>query len=292
MKYLFAALPLALFCFTPAQACELSASTSGGGLQKIYDPFAPQNTVADLRVVVMNSGEEACTGRFFVAPTDGQTELSAGGGQRLSYRIEGGAGGALPGEYGPFSANVPAGGSQTLTIQFTILPQQVVPVGFYTSPLTLRGEDQAQEVIPVGGSAPILTMAVPARSEMSISGAPSPSLSSVGMAPATINFPDAKMGQTGEVFVNVWANSSVQVRLLSENGGVLKHLQDSSLPPITYSARFNGVPIGLATSYTVQQTPPMNTVGASYPLEITLGDTSRNFAGRYRDRITVQVQSN
>lgn len=292
MKYLLIALPLALFaCPAVAQACDLSASASGSGLQTVYDPFAPQNTVVDLRVSVTNSSDETCTGRFYVAPIDGQLNLSAGG-QRLTYRIEGANSGALPNEYGPFTVSVPAGGSEKFSVQFTVQAQQVVPVGFYTSRLTLRGETPSNEPVPVGGSIPIITMAVPARSEVSISGAPSPSLTSIGMAPATINFPNAQAGQTGRVFVNVWANSSVQVRLTSENSGVMRNLQTPSLTPISYSATFDGVALPLASVQTLNRTPPMSVVGSSYELAITLGDTSQNFAGRYRDRITVDVDAN
>ncbi|MBL9068856.1 MAG: hypothetical protein JNM03_02560 [Sphingopyxis sp.] len=292
MKYLPMTLAWALLTFsTGAQACELSASTSGGGLQAVYDPFAPQNTVVDLRVSVTNSGDEACLGRFYIAPLDGQLNMTAGG-QYLAYRIEGANSGALPNEFGPFNVNVPAGGSEKFSIRFTVQAQQIVPVGLYTGRLTLRGETAANEPVPVGGAIPIVTMAVPARSEISISGAPSPSLTSIGMAPATINFPNAQTGQTGRVFINVWANSSVQVRLTSENGGIMRNLQSPSLTPLSYSATFDGNALSLANVQTLNRTPPMSILGASYELAITLGDTTHNFAGRYRDRITVDVDAN
>lgn len=292
MNYLPMTFALALLALpATAGACELTASTSGGGLQTLYDPFAPRNSVVDLRVSVSNSGGETCVGRFYVAPLDGQPQLSANG-HRLVYRIEGANNGTLPGEYGPFTISVPAGGTERLSIQFTVPSQQVVPVGFYTGRLALRGETAANKPVPVGGSNPVITMAVPARSEVSISGAPSPSLTSLGMSPATINFPDAQAGQTGRVFVNLWANSSVQVRLTSENGGVMRNLQSPSTTPISYSATFDGAALPLAGPQTLNRTPPMSVVGSSYELAITLGDTSRSFAGRYRDRITVDVDAN
>lgn len=293
MKHLISSLVLALAGVSPAfaQSCNLTASTSGSGLQKLYDPFSAANTVADLRVTISNGSDQACVARLFVAPVNGLLALSDNG-QLLTYRVEGPSNGSRPGEHGPFSISVPAGGSETLSISFTVLGQQVVPRGFYTSSLVVRGEDGANQPILIGGVNPVLTMAVPNRSEIGISGAASPPLSSVGMAPATINFPDAQMGQTGRVYVNVWANSSVVVRLSSENNGVLKHIEQPTLPPIDYRASFDGASINLGTAYSVGRTPPMTITGASYPLEITLGDTSRNFAGRYRDRITVDVTSN
>ncbi len=293
MKYFLTGLIIALAASSPAaaQSCDLTASTSGNSLQKLYDPFAAQDTVVGLRVTVFNSGDQNCQARFYISPSDGQLRLSASG-ETMAYQIEGTTGGSLPGEYGPFSVTVAGGGRETVSIQFRVPGQQVVPVGFYTSNLALRGEGPENDPISIGGSNPILTMAVPARSETSISGAPSPSLSSLGMAPATINFPDAQMGQTGMVYVNVWANSSVLVRLTSQHGGVLKHLQNRNLPPIAYSATFDGNVIGLASAYSVQRNPPMSVAGASYPLLITLGDTTGRYAGRYQDRITVDVQSN
>lgn len=293
MTYRFMALMLAFGCASPvlAQDCDLTAGASGSGLQNIYDPFAPQNTVVDLRINVSNAGSDTCQARFFVAPTGGQPQLSAAG-STMTYRVEGMNSGSSPGEYGPFAVQVPPGGSQNLSIQFTVQAQQVVPVGFYTGMLTLRGEDPSNHSIPIGGTVPTITMAVPARSEISISGAPSPNLSSVGMAPATINFPDAQTGQIGRVYVNVWANANVLVSLTSENGGALKNLAAPSLPPIAYTATFDGASLPLTSVQTLTRTPPLSVQGASYELAITLGDVSRAYAGRYRDRITVDVNAN
>jgi hypothetical protein len=295
MRYLLAGCAAALACAGPALAvdCDLTAQTSSSGSQALYDPFAPQDTIVDLQILALNAGDANCTARFYVAPLSGQLRLEAPS-ANLDYRIDGQrSGGARTGaEYGPFLATVPPGGSQALTIRFSVPAQQIVPLGYYTANLVLRGEDSGSAPILLSGANPRLTLAVPSRVEMSISGTSAASLSTQSMAPASIHFADASAGQTGRVYVNVWANSGVLVSLTSENGGVMRNVQTRSLPPIAYSATFDGAALPLVGTQTLSRTPPMSVQGASYELAITLGDTSRNFAGRYRDRITVDVNAN
>ena len=273
--------------------CDLSASVSAASLQTTYDPFAPQTTVLTLQITGQNTGNQQCNAQFFVAPEDG-TLLVHGSAGMLTYQIDGanGGGNQRPNERGPFQLHVPAGGSQSVSVQFRIPAQQIVPRGDYSTRLLVRGRSQANEPVTIAGDSPLLTISVPSRVEMSISGTSAPPFSAHAMAPASINFPNAQTGQTGHVFVNVWANGAVSVELSSENHGLLRHLQDGSRTPISYSATFDGGSFPLTSVYRVQRTPPMNLQGASYELAVTLGDTTHSFAGAYKDTITVDVSGN
>lgn len=283
----------ALPALAQAQECVLTAQTSSSGSQVLYDPFAPRDSLVDLEITAFNEGDRGCPARFYIAPLNGALKLE-GPTALLDYRVDGRRSGAAAAgaEFGPYTIDVPPGGSKSMTVRFSIPAQQVVPVGYYTTTLVVRGVTEADGAILMSGANPRLTAAVPSRVEMSISGAAAPPLSSQSMAPASIHFGNATGGQTGRVYVNVWANSNVLVSLTSENGGLLKNVQSPSLPPIRYSATFDGAALPLIGTQTLLRTPPLSVQGASYELAITLGDTTRNFAGRYRDRITVDVYAN
>jgi hypothetical protein len=169
---------------------------------------------------------------------------------------------------------------------------QVVPRGDYLGQLEVRGIGEGNEPVTIGGGSSALRIVVPGRVEMSISGSAAAPFSDHGMAPASIDFGEAVTGAMQRVFVNVWSNGSVAVTLDSENHGKLLHTADPSLRPIPYTARFDGVPVGLAAPFTVQRSPPASLSGASYPLAVTLGDVTGRFAGRYKDVITVTVDQN
>lgn len=273
--------------------CSLTAHIVGGGAQSLYDPFAPLNTVIDLDVDVRNAGDQPCNARLYVAPRDGRLRLSSDG-VGLTYRIEGAhtGGSSLPNGYGPFNAHARAHETDTVHIQFTVLAQQIVPRGTYTSDLVLAGIGEGGDPVTIADSGGVLRVEVPSRVDMSISGAAAPSLPTGHMAPASIDFGVAHTGDRGRVFINVWSNGSVTISLDSANHSVLRHIANAALPPIPYSATFDGSPINLASTFAAQRTPPASIVGASYPFVVTLGNVSGKFAGRYRDIVTVNVNQN
>ena len=272
--------------------CDLTA-TLGPGAQAVYDPFATADTVLNVTVTAQNRGDSACQARFYVAPLGGELRLTSGA-NLLAYRIDAprGGGAGLPQERGPFVLRVPSNSSSSINIPLIVPALQVVPRGDYIGQVDVRGIGEGDEPVSVTAGSAALRIVVPARTEMSISGTAAPPFSSHSMAPASIDFGEAVSGATQRVFVNVWANGSVAVTLSSENHGVLRHQGDSSLPPIDYSARFDGMPVALGAPFSVQRTPPASLAGASYPLAITLGNVAGHFAGRYKDIVTVSVDQN
>lgn len=273
--------------------CHLTARPISGGALATYDPFSPVNTVITLDLEVRNNADHACNARFYVAPRDSLLKLHNGT-SSLIYRVDGAhtGGSPLPNGWGPFNAHTPAHGTDTVHVQFTIQPQQIVPRGIYTSELTIAGIGEANRPVDVTGDGAILRAKVPSKVDMSISGTAASSLPSGHMAPASIDFGIMHTGDVGRVFVNVWSNGSVTISLDSANHGVLRHVANPALPPIPYSATFDGAAINLAGVYSAQRTPPASLAGASYPLVVTLGDVSHKFAGKYRDVITVNVNQN
>lgn len=287
------ALAAGLCAATPAQARECDLKTKASSAQKSYDPFSPSDTVLDVAVTVKNDGHGLCEARFFVAPINGRLALSLGG-ERIPYRIEGprGGNGGFANEFGPFVATVPARSSASIAIRFTVPAQRVVPKGLYTSDLVVLGVGRGGERLDITGGAVILRAQVLGRVEMSISGTASPPISQSGMAAAGMDFGQARQGDSRRVFVNVWSNGSVSISLNSQNQGVLKLVGNEGLPPIGYSARFDGAAANIAGPFIVQRVPPLSLVGASYELQVTLGDVQNKFAGTYKDVISVSVDQN
>ena len=273
-------------------ACSVSAESVTPISAVLYDPFSPVQQTIDLNLRLRNSGD-SCVARLYLRPGSGQTDLASGA-DRLRYRLDGESGGGLAqaAELGPFTVRMPADGTADLLVRAIIAPQQIVPPGAYGDELALRGDTDAGGDIDLSRRVLRLRAEVPARAEMSISGTAAAGLTAADLAPVSIDFPNAATGQTERVFVNVWSNGSVMVSLSSDNGGLLRHVQDVQLPPIPYSARFNGQPLALGTVSAFRETPPMTLAGGSYELAVTLGDTAKKFAGRYRDVISVSVDQN
>lgn len=295
-RIILAAVPLVLTGTTQAMAkedCQLTARPASGGAQTLYDPFSPVDTVLNFEIEASNRGNKSCEAGFYVAPRKGDLRLSAGTAS-LIYRIEGahGGGGGHANERGPFDAQVAAGSSRTVPIRLVIPAQQIVPQGDYLSELVLRGIGHGNNPIAFTGDNAVIRLVVPARVEMSISGTAAPPLSNQSMAPATIDFGTARTGAMERVFVNVWSNGGVSIRLESENQGKLELVDNKTLPAIPYSARFDGTQINLAAPHIVQRTPPLSTAGSSYEFAVTLGDVSGKFAGRYKDVVTVTANQN
>ncbi len=215
---------------------------------------------------------------------------------RLLYRFDNGGigGGGDAGETGPFVATIRPGQKQSIDIRIVVPAQQIVPRGLYKTELALRlvgaGGD---ETAIVAGNA-VLRVAVPSRVEMNISGAATRGNSGpLSMAPASINFGEAHSGQSEHVFVNIWSNGSVNVALSSENRQRASPYRKScALPPIGYRTRFDGQAVSLASSVNLTRRPPSSLAGGSYELALTLGDIRQNYAGQYKDVITVSVTEN
>jgi len=290
MRILLSSVSLCAGSAASAEGCDLQASISS--VATTYEPFDPNMTVLDLDVRVTNDGADPCVARFFIAPVNAALTLSSGP-NLISYRVDANRGiSEQPNAYGPFSATVPRGETVSVPIRFQILAQQIVPKGDYTADLIVSGKDADNQPINLSGGQATLRVRVPGRADVSISGATS--TRSIGSAPgsAMLDFGEAQSNQMQRAFINVWSNGSVNVRVRSENNGVLRLNGSSALPPIPYTANFDGVEARLDGSFSVQRNPPHSIAGASYPLEIRLGSLKGKFAGRYSDILTVSVDEN
>ncbi|QNA82978.1 hypothetical protein G4G27_02320 [Sphingomonas sp. So64.6b] len=289
----------ALVAITAATQAEAACAVTGRTISPVvsltYNPFAPSSEIADINVEITNTGNAACTVRLFARPSTGGSSLISGS-DRLLYRFDNGGGaggGGEAGEIGPFSLTVGAGQQRMIGIHVVIPAQQIVPRGLYKTDLALRLVGHAEGPLTLTGGIASLNVAVPARIEMNISGAAAGgNTGPLSMAPASINFGEAHGGQTERVFVNIWSNGSVNVAMSSENGGVLRHMENAALPPISYSARFDGQQVDMRAPVLLTRSPPATLSGGAYELALTLGDIKHNYAGQYKDVITVSISEN
>jgi hypothetical protein len=295
MRLLRYVIALAAFgAATPAfAACELAGASSPASAHVTYDPFSPAQRMLEFTLTVRNEGTAGCQARLYLRPLTGAATLVHNG-NRLLLQFDGqrGTGSAQAGELDPFVTMVPAGGRADIAVRAILPAQQVVPPGLYSGTFQLRGDAEDGTMFMTGASGVVFEANVLARAEMSISGTAAVNVSAASMAPAALEFPNARTGQSERVFVNVWSNGSVVVSLTSRNGGVLRHTGQDALPTIAYTASFHGRPLALGAVSTFEETPPLSLSGASYELNVTLGDVANRYAGRYRDVITVTVDEN
>lgn len=279
---------LALLATTAsAAACSLSAENATPTAQLAYEPFAPHDELTDIRITVRNTGGGACQARVYAQPL-GAPQLTGVGGL-LAWRF--GEGGAGPGgEYGPFSATVPGGGEQEITLRIEAPAGQVVPPGAYSGDVQLRIEDSDGAAVELSAPQSTIDAQVSGRALMSITGTYAGG--GPGMAPASINFGAIENGEVGRVFVNVWSNTNVSVSLQSDNGGLMRHSENPALPPIAYTTTFDGDAVSLSSGATLLRSPPLSPAGASYELALTIVDANGRFAGVYQDVIIVTVNEN
>lgn len=252
---------------------------------QVYDPFAPGPTQLSFEVQVRNGGEAACPIELVMRPAGGGLELSGAGGSIPYAFIE--PGGLQSGNVvGPLTLQVPPHEDRSVAFRAELPIGSVVAPGTYEQALDLvvtnDGDTLADRPIS-------LSAMVSARAQMSISGASAPGRGSVGMAPPSIDFQTLEAGEQARVYINAWANTSVQISLRSDHGGVMQHEDGRRLPPVPYSIVFDGEPQSLNAPVVISRTPPMSLSGASYPLVITVGDVRGRYAGRYSDIITVTV---
>lgn len=284
----------AMLAVSATAGAECAGVTTTSIVTTAYDPFAAANEIADFSVGIDNSGQSSCSVRLYAQPSTGGNLLQSNA-DKLLYRIDSVASTSSgnAGEIGPFQVIVGPGQHGNVGFRLVIPAQQIVPRGIYQTQFALRIVDEANTDLALRGRSANFTANVPARVEMNISGGASTgSRGPMQMAPASINFGNAHSGQSEHVFVNIWSNGSVNVALSSENRGLLKHVLDSSLPPIMYRTRFDGETIDLGSVTNLSRTPPASLSGASYELDVTLGDVSQNFAGQYKDVVTVSVTEN
>lgn len=279
----------ALSAASPARAgCDLSLQPMPAAKTN-YDPFSPTDALIQFDIAVRNQGDAPCDAEVTLRPIGGSATLN-GPGASLPYSIDAPVG-LVPGAViGPVRVNVGKQGQERVPFVLRIPAGRVVTPGSYLSEMEVDVRQQDRRLPQTRTLT--LDAEVAARAQMSVSGTSAPGRGSIGMAPPAIDFGTLETGENRTVFVNLWSNASVRVRLESQNRGVMRHVEQKDLPPISYGVTFDNAPQSLAGPVQVQRSPPMSMSGASYPLTIVVGDVSGRYSGKYSDVITISIDQN
>lgn len=268
----------------PALAdCPGATVASASPVLRVYDPFSPSPTQLAFDIVLRNPGATVCEVALVLQPDGGALKL----GGAINYTLVEPGGLQTGALIGPVTVQVPSAGERVVNFIAELPIGAVVAPGTYQQRLGLTVTSQGQPIVT--DRAISLSTIVPARAQMSLSGASSPGRASIGMAPPSIDFQTLETGEQARVFINAWANTTVAITLTSDHGGVLQHKDGPQLPSVPYSVTIDGEARSLAAPAQISRTPPMSLTGASYPLVLTVGDLRGRFAGHYNDVITVSV---
>ena len=193
------------------------------------------------------------------------------------------------------SGTNPASGVQQLTSNFVVaLPAGQLPnagtyvdsvnVGLYSGSPT--GTNTAQTTQTMS-----LSFTVPKIAELSLVPVGSPF--APGSTSSLMDFGMLTQGTSRGVDLLVRANSSYQVALQSQQGGVLAITTAGDTSTIPYTLQFNGSPLSLAAgvpNMAISAGPP--TTGARYPITVVIGNVGNATEGTYQDNITITVTAN
>ncbi|MET4697490.1 hypothetical protein ABIE65_000501 [Constrictibacter sp. MBR-5] len=283
---------LVLLCWVgAAQAeCNLRISEVRTGSILDYDPFRAGGSIGRMFVEVQNPGSTSCRGRL-VLETRGSTNLAMHGpGGSLIYRLRGpqrqyvrttGA----PADGVPFVAA--AGRPTSVDFQVEVNEGQMMTPGVYLDNLRLVLLDAETDQVLQEVTGERIAAEVLPRVQSNLAG------TAGAFSPgATFSYMDFGILETGEsqsAFLQVRANTAVRIRVSSENGGVLKHVEQPGLPSVAYTARLDGVPADMSAPIEIMRRPPVRSTGTNYEIRVTIGDVRNKFAGRYRDTVTVEI---
>lgn len=102
-----------------------------------------------------------------------------------------------------------------------------------------------------------------------------------------IDFGELETGENRRVFIQLRGNAPATILVSSENSGVLKGSEPET--SVNYSVVVDKVRSELDKPLKLSRPVTKSLKGASYPMQVIVGDVNGAFAGVYEDMITVEV---
>lgn len=288
MKRLFGAIGLlCIVTASPTLGCEPTLRPGIDDRTVDVDPFSPRATTARFVVSIDNTSEQACV-VFLSAASDsvGERRLQGPSGS-LRYAVFSARGGVLANsEDAVDGLQVRARPGRTrVAFNALISPGARVDAGTYEDQIRLSLFDVNGE--PIDGPEIVrLAAEIRPRAQVNIAGAAGP-YGALGSL-ARIDLGELTTGETKRVFVQVRANTDVDVTVSSENRSVMKNLSYPNAEGIRYALRFDGEQIGPRRTFAVRS-PRSRLAGDSYPLDVRVGRVEGKIAGTYEDIVRVSV---
>ena len=303
----------ATLCAVRAEACDTIIASSpinflGNGSG--YESFDPARRTQAIQFRVRKTRDAACTA-FVTASASGTVEpfrQLAAGANRLNYNLYLNASRTLVWKdisprstTNAFVRSFAAGpGETTFTYFFDIPPQQIVrptaAAGFYMQEVTFSLYTAATGGSPVASVPVIHQTGVPAAIEVSFAG--SPFTGTPG--PQTMAFGNLSVGQVQTLAMLVRGNNGFDVRLstptarMPVGSAAMKFdppaAADASEVPYTLSV--SGTPADLTGGVPVVSTTELTSLlGASLPIQVTIGNFGLATAGNYKDVVNITIRS-
>lgn len=290
-----------------ASACSLTVTNIGstawtGGFGRGYDVYDSQRRTQLIGFRVRTL-DVACTFFLTIAPVttpgDGSGNL-VGPGAPLRYELYKDASGTVrlkplvsASANDVFSGVVPTGPSG-LSLQFVLVlpPEQVVRPGSYADQIEFSSYEG-----PFGAGIlrdrrrVSVTTGVPAVAEISFTGGGSfdPTYNTY-----SLNFGNLKTGDRRIVGLKARGNGGYRLRLASQNGGRLLHVDKADGSVVAYGLTANGAQVTLTGGGNVDVATNSDVVPATgilQQLEFSVGDLTGASSGDYKDVINVTVLS-
>ena len=292
-----AAMLLALSALEPRAAlaaCNASIESIDAVPTIDYEPFANSQKSEDFEVEVRNDGNQECVVALAIASgTTGGQRFYRKGTDELAYEVltENGSeySNAIDAPAGSTRLEGGIGEDAEITVTLRIPAGLVSPAGTYEDTLRLRLFDVSGATpVPLGPERTIPASArIQARAQLNIAGT---SGKFGAFEIDELDFGDMTTGATRDAVVQVRATSQVAITLSSSNLGVLKHTSLPDATGVPYTLTVDQTPVDLTGSTApILRTPDLTLDGNSYPMRVTIGNTTGRAAGNYKDRITISV---
>lgn len=262
--------------------CDGVALEAPGQIILSIDPFDGEPDLVAESVMLRPDSPADCVAAIELAPQEGSTWRLTGPGGAMTPIIRLGA--RESDFVGPLRAPLEANGEVSFVLQtddFTPLRAGGYETLLQLTPLNSEGEPLA-DPRPLG-----VRVEAPARAQLYVAGA----ASAFGDAPAIDTIEMRRVGSRalGLAYLTLRANSQARVKIRSEHGGRLRHDDDDALAA-AYVLRIDGEVVPLSTDAEFAPNFDIGYEGAAMAMEFSVQDIGKLFAGRYRDRLTIEIE--
>lgn len=291
---LAAAAALAWLAPGVAQACDVVVVPTSSSLHLQYDPFAFTRTAGRLLVDVESRESEPCSAELMLLDASrksiAETDI---GGSGVRVMLSAGAGDAAlvpTAAPGVWRVTLEPGRRTKLSIDAVVVREAVATAGDHVTELLLemRGaQASAARTAPI----PIrLLLSAAPRAQMNIVGANA--TFGQGTRITQVDFGEMVTGAVRRVFLQVRANTSARLTIVSANRGRLLRADASAGEVgVPYGALLFDQPVDLTRSWETMTEPPKSIAGASIPFDLVLGPVGSRAAGTYSDVLTLELSA-
>ena len=277
-----------LMAYAPAQACSFRAGPLSVAPLS-YDPFAfkPVSARAEMILHLEEGTDCPVSVRLLDDSQAPLNRIEIGSTDKAIFDIrpiEQGTAHLDPGTKG-FEAVLNRDTPElTLRWDFVLTQDAVLPPGDYTQVLIVAVN--SGPISPALQTRGAFLVRALSRAQVNIAGASGTFGSS---ALDVIDFGTLITGKQRRAFVQIRANSAVNITISSKNRGVMRNESFSDAAPIPYSMVLDERPVSLDSVTQIPFSPPSTVDGISLPMDLTVDDADNKMAGRYSDIITIDV---